>query len=56
MEIQKSIFEYILLAIFVVFLIGFLVFSAFLIISYPMQTIAFTLLFAFLVRTKWKYS
>lgn len=52
MEILKSIFEFILLAIFVVFLIGFLVFSAFLIISYPMQTIAFTLLFAFLVRTK----
>jgi hypothetical protein len=52
LNILKAIVEYILLAIFVIFLIGFLVFSAFLIAKYPMQTIAFVLLFSFLVRTK----
>jgi len=52
MNILKSIVKYILLIIFVVFLIGFLVFSAFLIVKYPTQTIAFTLLFALLVREK----
>jgi len=52
MEILKSIVKYILLIIFVVFLIAFLIFSAFLIVKYPTQTIAFTLLFALLVREK----
>ena len=52
MNILKTIFEFILLVIFIIFLIGFLVFSAYLVISYPMQTIAFCLVFALLVRTK----
>jgi hypothetical protein len=52
MEILKTIFEYILLAIFIVFLLGFLIFSAFLVAHYPTQTIAFTLLFALLARAK----
>jgi integral membrane sensor domain MASE1 len=52
MNILKKIFEYIILVILLVVAIAFLIFSAFLIVKYPTQTIAFTLLFAFLVRTK----
>jgi uncharacterized membrane protein YccC len=52
MNILKKIFEYIVLIILLAVAIAFLIFSAFLVVKYPMQTIAFTLLFAFLVRTK----
>jgi hypothetical protein len=52
MNILKSIFESILFVIFIIFFIGFLIFTAYLIISYPMQTIAFCLLFSLLVRSK----
>jgi len=52
MNILKKIFEYIVLIILLIVLIALLIFTAFLVVKYPMQTIAFTLLFAFLVRTK----
>jgi len=52
MNILKKIFEYIVLVILLIVLIVLLIFSAFLIVKYPTQTIAFTLLFALLVREK----
>jgi|APCry1669192647_1035423.scaffolds.fasta_scaffold00810_13 hypothetical protein len=52
MNILKKIFEYIVLVILLAVAIAFLIFSAFLIVKYPTQTIAFTLLFALLVREK----
>jgi len=52
MNILKKIFEYIILVILIVVAIAFLIFSAFLIVKYPTQTSAFTLLFALLVREK----